>query len=210
MPGTGSSPAVFLNQQGLYPVKLTQSPPLQSFLSVSPPPPSPAGLYPLKLTQSPPPLAFLCVSPPPPSPAQELRGGTPSPWQTPPRNQQYYTWVSPMLSAPMSRPPSTPLSPPPGAQSPPPALCVDLYSDALVTPRACHPPVRKRAVVDPVWGSGAGFRPVRRRLQIDTSMAGDGYASLLHATRPGRGAGFAAGAASAFESLAAAASSGEM
>ena len=180
MSGTGSSPAVFLNQQGCYPLR------------ASPPPPP---------TQEPPPPPT--QEPPPPSPPEELRGGTPvfpSPlWETPPLNQQLPSSPPALQSPPALSPPGVSplvLSPPP--LSPPPSLWGGVpfggFSPAVPMPK------KARAAPGPFSGYGKGFRPVRRRLQTHASVA-------RHEYPPPRPGGFAPGSSeTAFRPVAAVAS----
>ena len=134
MSGTGyDSPVAILNQQGVYPLS-----PLPE-LSVSP-----ASTLVVTPQQDPsvdPPSLPPHLSARSPSPSQELRGGTPLGWESPPLNQQgCNTFMSPLAVSSV----------------------INAYSDALVAPKACYPRAHKKARV--VVGSGLGFRPVSRRL----------------------------------------------
>ena len=181
MSGTGGSPAVFPNQQGVYP--------LSPMPELSPSPASPVTFQERAAGAScgspclhpPSPTPHLRVSPPksegsfppaspPPylgvgfSPTQELRGGTPPRWETPHLNQQGRS--SFMSPAEVSS-------------------NINAYPGALVTPKAyypqaCyHPPERKRARVPVVTASyGGGFRPVSRRL-LTLAPIGEGDCRMV-------------------------------
>ena len=156
-----SPPAVFPNQQGVYPLPSTPE------LSLSPASPRVTpqeraagvncGSPPL---HPPSPTPCLVVSPPksegsfPPASPVELRGGTPPRWETPHLNQQGC-----------------------GSFMSPPAVssAIKAYSAALVIPKACYPSPRKRGpqALRSGAGSGAGFRSVRRRLQALTPTRED-------------------------------------